>query len=802
MGMNTVILRSLLAVLIFPMVCFAQSEKLVSVTKTDYLVSVQTTRGTYQFSGYSNKCIETTFIPSNNNANPYPSHTISATPVKGLFSLEENDSQITLSTSAIQLKLTREPFQVSYYYKDKLLLKEDKGFQKTATGQEVRFSISADEALYGGGARALGMNRRGNKLELYNKAHYGYEENSKLMNYCMPIALSSKQYMIHFDNPEIGSLDLDSERKNTITYASIGGRMTYQVIAGENWEELLQEYTAISGRQPLPPRWVFGNFSSRFGYHSEKETRSTVNRFLEDSIPLDAVILDLYWFGKEIQGTLGNLEFYTDSFPTPKQMIADFKAKNINTVLITEPFVLTTSTRWKEAVDADCLAKDSLGKPYTYDFYFGNTGLIDIYSSTGSNWFWKRYKELIDLGVGGFWGDLGEPEVHPEKLLHARGSANQVHNIYGHDWARLLHEKYKIEYPDQRPFILMRSGYSGTQRFGIIPWSGDVNRSWGGLKSQMEIALQMGMQGIAYMHSDLGGFAGDKDDPELYTRWLQYGVFQPVFRPHAQESVPSEPVFKDPVTKARVKKAIELRYALLPYNYTLAHKNTQKGSPLMRPLLFECSADTLAYGLSSSYLWGDAFLVTPVVDSAAKTVTVSFPTASNWYNFYTGKRVQFSETVKNNATQCIAQQQIPVAIDYIPVFVRGGAFVPMIKGISSTSDYKKGKLEIHFYSDDEVMKSTGQLVEDDGLTPGAKTNTMHFEYKRLSKNKVMIEIISESSSHRVGDLVLHHLDSMSVRKVKRNAKNVDFTIEQEPSQFRIKDVPLGSGINQLIFKLK
>jgi alpha-glucosidase (family GH31 glycosyl hydrolase) len=348
----------------------------------------------------------------------------------------------------------------------------------------------------------------------------------------------------------------------------------------------------------------------------------------------------------------------------------------------------------------------------------------------------------------------------------------------------------------------MRSGYSGTQRFGIIPWSGDVNRSWGGLKSQMEIALQMGMQGIAYMHSDLGGFAGDKDDTELYTRWLQYGVFQPVFRPHAQESVPSEPVFKDPTTKARVKKAIELRYALLPYNYTLAHKNTQKGSPLMRPLLFECSADTLAYGLSSSYLWGDAFLVTPVVDSAAKTVTVSFPTTSNWYDFYTGKQVQFSETTKNNATQCIAQQQIPVVIDYIPVFVRGGAFFPMIKGISSTSAYNKGKLEIHFYSDDEVTQSSGQLVEDDGLTPGAKTNTMHFEYKRLSKNKVMIEITSENASDRVGDLVLHQFDSKSVRKVKRNSKSIDFTNEQEPAQFRIKDVPLGSGINQLIFKLK
>lgn len=796
------ILRVFLFVAGFPLLLFAQSEQLVSVTKTDFLVTVKTTRGTYQFIGYSDKCIETTFIPAGSESVPYPSHTIAASSVKDLFSVEENDAEIRLTTTAIQLRLIRKPFQVSYYYKDNLLLKEDRGFQKTPTGHEVRFSISPDEALYGGGARALGMNRRGNRLELYNKAHYGYEEQSKLMNYCMPIALSSKKYMVHFDNPEIGYLDLDSQGNNTISYSSIGGRMTYQVIAGESWEELLQEYTAISGRQPMPPRWVFGNFASRFGYHSEKETCSTVNRFFQDTIPLDAVILDLYWFGKDIQGTLGNLAFHQDSFPTPKQMIADFKAKDINTVLITEPFVLTTSNRWKEAVDAGCLAKDSLGKPYTYDFYFGNTGLIDIYSSAGSNWFWQRYKELIDSGVEGFWGDLGEPEVHPEKLLHERGTANQVHNIYGHDWARLLHERYKAEFPERRPFILMRSGYSGTQRFGIIPWSGDVNRSWGGLKSQMEIALQMGMQGIGYMHSDLGGFAGDKDDPELYTRWLQYGVFQPVFRPHAQESVPSEPVFKDPITKARVKKAIELRYALLPYNYTLAYNNTKKGTPLMRPLLFECAEDSLAFNLSTSYLWGDAFLITPVVDSAAKSVTVSFPTTSNWFDFYSGKPISFSNKATNRRNACIVQQQVPVQMDNIPVFVRGGAFVPMVNGISSTSAYEKGQLEIHYYLDDEVTQSSGHLIEDDGKTNGAIPNTFHFQLKRLSSKELLFETTTEIVGDRKGDMVIHLLDGHSVRKVKLNSKKSKWVLEQETSTLHLKNVPLGSGKNQLQIKLK
>ena len=139
-------------------------------------------------------------------------------------------------------------------------------------------------------------------------------------------------------------------------------------------------------------------------------------------------------------------------------------------------------------------------------------------------------------------------------MQHATGSADEVHNIYGHDWARLIFEGYQKEYPNERPFILMRAGYSGSQRFGMVPWSGDVNRTWGGLQSQPEIALQMGMQGLGYMHSDLGGFAGANVDDELYTRWLQYGVFQPIFRPHAQEEVPSEPVFRSEKTKQLAKR--------------------------------------------------------------------------------------------------------------------------------------------------------------------------------------------------------------------------------------------------------
>jgi len=355
------------------------------------------------------------------------------------------------------------------------------------------------------------------------------------------------------------------------------------------------------------------------------------------------------------------------------------------------------------------LALDGAGKPATYDFYFGNTGLIDLYKKEGRDWWWNIYRDLKKGGVTGWWGDLGEPELHPSNLVHGTGTADQVHNIYGHDWARLIAEGYGREFPAERPFILMRAGYSGSQRFGMIPWSGDVSRSWGGLQSQMEISLQMGMQGLAYMHSDLGGFAGAVLDDELYVRWLQYGVFQPIFRPHAQEAVASEPVLRSERTKVLAREAVWLRYAMLPYNYTIAFDNQQTGMPLMRPLMFVETDPAQPIERSSTYLWGPDFLVTPIVKPGATRAEVYFPTTGSvWFDFHTGQAHKggILETVR------------PVDAN-IPVYVRAGAFVPMAKVVQTTRDYTGRQIDLHYYHDASVKTSSGKLYDDDGETAGA-----------------------------------------------------------------------------------
>lgn len=679
-------------------------RQFLSAARNANSLEIATSDGKYIIRPYSAAVVETTFIPKGESIDPV-SHAVVLPPATVASTLRDHGAVLEFATPGITVRVEKRPFRISYAYKGQPLLAEKRGYHREGRMEVLDFSLDGDEALYGAGARAVGMNRRGNRFQLYNRAHYGYEARSTLLNFTIPMALSSKKYAIHFDNPQIGYLDFDSRKDGTLSYETIGGRKTYQVIAGEHWDDVMASYTSLTGRQPLPPRWAFGNFASRFGYHTEAETRAVVDKFIAEKIPVDAVVLDLYWFGKTVKGTMGNLAWDKDSFPNPKGMMADLAAKGVKTVVITEPFVLTTSSRWQEAVDNKALATDAGGAPFKYDFFFGNTGLIDLYRPEGRDWFWNIYKGLKADGVAGWWGDLGEPEVHPSAAHHGGRTADEVHNIYGHDWARLIAEGYRKEFPNERPFILMRAGYSGSQRFGMIPWSGDVQRSWGGLQSQMEIALQMGMQGLAYMHSDLGGFASPMLDDELYVRWLQYGVFQPVFRPHAQEEVPAEPVFRAERAKSLARDAIRLRYAMLPYNYSAAFDNSQTGQPLMRPILFEGGDN----GVSSTYLWGRDFLVAPVTEPGAQRKEVNFPASSKvWFDFHTGA-----------AHKGGIVEVVPVVAERIPVFVRAGAIIPLAKVVQTTRDYNTRQIDLHYYYDAGAGSSSGKLYDDDGATADA-----------------------------------------------------------------------------------
>lgn len=771
--------------------------------------------GKYVMSKLSERIIQAAFIPKGSTEQLESSHAVQLQVQNNSWSLNEVQTEAAivgktkmyiLKSGDIGVKILTNPFDISYFYKA-TEVSEAQGYYFEQT-PKIEFDLAAEEILMGAGARSLGMNRRGYRLQLYNRAHYGYETHSELMNFTMPIVISDKGYALHFDNPQIGWLDLDSKKQNKLTYEVIGGPMRYQVVFSENWKDLATSLTSLLGRQPLPARWTLGNFSSRFGYHSEAEAKKVVAEFKKQQIPLDAIVFDLYWFGKDIQGTLGNFEFFRDSFPNGEQMIADFKSQNVKTVLITEPFVLTTSKTWQEADQYKLLGTDSLGNSFRYDFYFGNTGLIDIYKPEARVWFWEIYKKLHSYGAAGFWGDLGEPEVHPTKLKHGDKWADEVHNIYGHDWARLLYEGYRKDYPAERPFILMRAGYSGSQRYGMIPWSGDVNRTWGGLKPQMEISMQMGLQGMAYMHSDLGGFAGANNDPELYVRWLQYGVFQPIFRPHAQQEVASEAVFKDAQTKALAKAAIELRYQLLPYNYSIAYENATTGIPLLRPVFMEFPDATWAFNEAETYMWGPAFLVHAITDSLNsikdKFYQTKLPLESSWFDFHTGKKVSTKKA--KTSTMVVQTVSCPKTLNQIPVYVRSGSFIPMSPVIQNTAQYKDTAVDLHFYIDSKSENSSSTFVwyEDDGATFDAQGKGLGkklFCTSVLSKKSCAISFKAEIGAQVIVkyfqfDLLIH--TPQTPKEVSIDGHKVKFKYDQQqqtlqlltPSKLKIEQNPL------------
>ncbi|MBU3012218.1 DUF5110 domain-containing protein [Polaribacter vadi] len=766
-----------------------------NVKQTENGLEIHVNDGQYLLKFYSDKIVETSFIPlgetftKNSHAVVLESKKVEVIPVV-------SKTESIFSTDGISVHIKHNPFQIIYKFKGDVITSEKLGYYKskhipldlvsgnivTDQTEKIEFNLTNDEILYGTGARALGMNRRENRLPLYNRAHYGYETKSELMNFTIPLVISSKKYMIHFDNTPIGYLDLDSKKDNSLTYETISGRKTYQIIVGDTWQDLIENYTNLTGKQPLPPRWTLGNFSSRFGYHSQQETEATIAKFQEEKIPVDAVILDLYWFGKTVQGTMGNLEVDKDSFPDMKGMIARLKDKGVKTVLITEPFVLSNSKNWKEADKKGILAKDSIGDSAKYDFYFGNTSIVDIYKKEGKDWFWNIYKEILNLGAKGLWGDLGEPEVLPSWVtFNQNQKADEIHNLYGHDWAKLIFEGYQKEFPTERPFILMRAGAAGSQRFGMIPWSGDVNRTWGGLQSQPEIALQMGMQGLGYMHSDLGGFAGANLDDNLYTRWLQYGVFQPIFRPHAQEDVPSEPIFRSDKAKKLAKKSIELRYQLLPYNYNLAFENNQKGMPLMRPIFFEEDDKNLMTN-STTYLWGKDFLITPILKDAVKTKDIYFPKTANWINFYTDEKIEGGQT-----------KSVQVQENSIPTYVREGAFILMTDLVQSTDNYKADELEVHYYYNTSKQETERTFYNDDGLTANAfekdAYEILEFEAE-FDKKYLEIDFEAEfgknwNPSEKDIKLIIHNLN-YNPKKIKVDGKRVRISSKENTLTIPLK----------------
>ncbi|NMM50119.1 glycoside hydrolase family 31 protein [Marinigracilibium pacificum] len=734
-------------------------------------ITIETSNGNYIIQAISNDIIKISFedslIKSSDVYAPVLNQSIQ-------MEVSETDSIITAKTEKIKLVINKSPFKASYFTIDGKLKMTTKGVTRFGDSLATSFTLRPEESIYGTGFRAIPMNRRGHSFLAYNKPQYAYGEGATELNYSIPHWMSSNDYMMLIDNPSKAFFDIGKSQNDKLVYSSYKGNMSFYFINGNSFKELIGNYTALTGKQPLPPLWAMGNFQSRFGYKNQNEAETILNKSIKAGYSTDAIILDIYWFGPEIEdGKMGDLNWDLSLWPQPKQMISNFKDKGVKTVLITEPFFTKKSRNYEYLSKNGLLAYDKNGSTYDLpNFYFGNGGILDIFNPEAKKWMWNEYKRLKEYGVDGWWVDLGEPETHPDSILHKTGMGYEVHGIYGHEWAKMMSEGFAKDYPDERLFLLARAGFAGTQRYGLIPWSGDVGRNWSGLKPQPSIMLSMGLSGIGYMHSDAGGFTFvEKGDPELYTRWVQFATFTPIFRPHADNSAPAEPVMWNNEVQNNVKPFVDLRYKMLPYNYTLAWENATTGMPLARPMFVEYPevSDTL----NNQYMWGKNLLVAPILNPGVSSRKVYLP-EGNWYNFWNNEKYKGGQWV-----------EIPVTMENIPVFVKSGSILPTTDLIHSTDIYKTDTVNIHYYYDQ--TSSSQNIFFDDGKSRGSLENN---QYQVVSisttgdNDKITFNYETKGEGYkgnpesRVYKIIVHGLDSNPVRLTEEYKWNAeDSTLE-------------------------
>ena len=656
-----------------------------------------------RFVFYRPEIVRVDFLPSDSTALDSSLVVVQDSSSGPAPSLVITDSSITITSSSLSIGCSKQPVRLSFFdASHRLLLAEGfaGGMRGDATSRTAMFALGPDDHFYGTGERGTSLDKRGFAFDSYNTQLGGYTTPLPTMNINVPFLASTGGYGVFVDNTYRGRWDLGASNASLFSYTAYGGELTYYVIAGGSVPAQLELYTWLTGRQPLPPRWAFGFIQSKFGYRNETEARTMVQTMRQKQIPCDAIVLDLYWYSR-----MGDVTWNLSSWPDPFQMMRDFLSAGIKTIVITEPYLTNNSTWFAEAYALGYFAKTSAGVPYSLSNWWScgcPAALLDLTNPDAAAWWWSKHPQFIGAELAGLWTDLGEPERHPSDMSHALGSASRVHNVYNLLWARTIAEGFTGFRPDKRLFNLTRSGFAGIQRYGVIPWSGDVGRDFGGLAVQLPMMLNMGMSGLAYHNSDIGGFSGGVTTPELYVRWMQYGTFCPVTRAHGTGQA-TEPWGFGAEAEAICKSYLELRYRLLPYIYSMAHQNYLTGLPLARPLFFAYTGDPTLRNLSSEYLWGDDLLVAPVVRPGQTSSAVTLPSGS-WIDYWTERVYDGGQTAT-----------VPAPLEIMPLFVKAGSIIPMqaVMNYSDERTLDTVSLAVFPYGDEGGHFT---LYEDDGRT--------------------------------------------------------------------------------------
>jgi len=643
-------------------------------------------------------------------------------PEPAAFKIEENPKQIRIAAGSVVATVQRSPLLINFSdAAGNVLLADEPSLPMAWNGQRIHAwkKMPLDENYYGLGDKAGPMNRRNRAFTNWNTDEFGWQESSDPLYKTIPFFIGLRKgvaYGVFFDNTYRSIFDFGKESPDFFSFGAEGGELNYYFIAGPEPKKIIEEYTAMTGRSPLPPLWTLGYQQSRYSYYPESRAREIVKTLREKKIPADAIYFDIDYQQGNAPFTI-NREY----FPTFEKMISDFRAQGMHTILITDLHIKKDPNHgyapYDSGIKNDVFVKNPDGSVYVGVVWPGASVFPDFTLSRARDWWGGLYKDFVGMGAAGFWNDMNEPSLFeradktmPLDTVHRLDDGTTldhraIHNVFGMQNVRATYEGLRKLQSEERPFVLTRAAYSGAQRYAAT-WTGDNSSTWNHLKMSTPMLLSMGISGYPLVGDDIGGFAGSPP-ADLLTRWFEVGALNPIYRDHtAKGTADQEPWVHGPEHEAIRRKYIELRYELLPYLYTGIEEASRTGLPLMRPVFLEYPQASGFYGDDRDFLFGRDFFVAPVTTEMVDAEEISLP-PGDWYDFWTNTRLSSKEKFSSRPR-----------LDEMPLYVRAGAIVPMQPLVQYTGEKPNGPLELRVYLPASTPGNDcrGTLYQDDGHT--------------------------------------------------------------------------------------
>lgn len=536
----------------------------------------------------------------------------------------------------------------------------------------------------------------------------------------------------------------EEEQSKLSLWSEMGDQIDYYFIRGNDADDVIKGYRTITGKSQVMPKWAMGFWQSRERYKTSDELLTAINEYRKRNIPLDNIVLDWsYW----PQDAWGSHDFDPERFPDPKGMIDSVHAMDARIMISVWPKFYYTTDNYKAFDEKGWMfnraVKDSIrdwiGSGYIAGFY-------DAYSEGARKMFWDQMNEkLYSKGIDAWWMDASEPDILSNASMQYRkdlmtptalGSSTEYFNAYALANAMAIYDGQRSVKPNDRVFLLTRSGFAGTQRYSTATWSGDIGTRWEDMKAQISAGLNFAMSGIPYWTMDIGGFCVEKryevakegsedlkEWRELNTRWFQFGAFCPLFRSHGQ--FPTREIYNlapesHPAYKSMVYYT-KLRYQMMPYIYSLAGMTYFNDYTIMRALVMDFGKDIKTHNISDQYMFGPDIMVCPVYTYKATSRNAYFPANTNWYDFESNKYIAGGQTLNVSAPY-----------ERIPLYIKEGAILPMGKDIQTTKEIQKDlTLKVYTGANGEFT-----LYEDEGVNYNYEKDaysTIKFTYDEASK---------------------------------------------------------------------